>query len=103
MYNNSGHCIESKRCAGLAEPGSNGMVFDHDAETIYVCQHGARRIAQWDPGEPRKPAAPVVETYNGITLNSPNDITLDPKHRGRLFFTDPPYGLLQKVSLIPLE
>ena len=29
-------------------------------------------------------------------LNSPNDIVVHPKHKGRVFFTDPPYGLMLK-------
>ena len=29
-------------------------------------------------------------------LNSPNDIVVHPKHNGRVFFTDPPYGLMIK-------
>lgn len=32
-------------------------------------------------------------------FNSPNDIAIHPKHSGRLFFTDPTYGLMKKSDI----
>ena len=36
------------------------------------------------------------ETPYPRRFNSPNDIAIHPKHAGRVFFTDPPYGLIEK-------
>lgn len=40
----------------------------------------------------RRATAVLAETYQGLPLNSPNDVARHPR-TGDLFFTDPPYGL----------
>ncbi|MBM3784435.1 MAG: SMP-30/gluconolactonase/LRE family protein [Acidobacteria bacterium] len=73
-----------------AHIGPNGLAFDRDGNVL-ICQHGNRRIA-------RRNKAGVVTTlvdrFEGKRLNSPNDMAFDAS--GALYFTDPPYGLVQQ-------
>ncbi len=72
--------------------GSNGLTLDSEGNLI-ITQHGDRRIARL--GAPLADPAPVYETvidqYEGARYNSPNDLVYHSS--GRLYFTDPPYGL----------
>lgn len=74
------------------ETGSNGLTLDKQGRLI-LCQHGDRRVARlnaaWDHPEPQY--TPVVDRWQGKRFNSPNDVIVD--SRGRILFTDPPYGL----------
>lgn len=72
-------------------PGSNGMAQGADG-WIYFCQHGDRRIVKMNPST--KELVTVVDAYNGLRLNSPNDLVFDAQ--GNLYFTDPPYGLVRE-------
>lgn len=66
--------------------GSNGLA--HDVENgLLVCQHGSHMVSRWKNGK----LEPFITTYLGKPFNSPNDIIVD--RRGRVFFSDPPYGL----------
>jgi gluconolactonase len=56
---------------------------------VYFCEQNGRRVSRMAPDG--SAVAPVVETWQGRRLNSPNDIVAHP--RGTLYFTDPPYGL----------
>ena len=91
--------IEYLRPAGFlgddfpgAEPGANGMALSPTGE-LYLCQHGERQVARMQASlstpEPRFET--VVGHHRGRSLHSPNDIIFDT--RGRLYFTDPPFGL----------
>lgn len=71
------------------EPGSNGLTIDPQGRLV-ICQHGDRQIARFADGK----FTPIVDRYEGKRFNSPNDVIFD--SRGNMFFTDPPYGLLQK-------
>ena len=79
------------------EPGSNGLLLDPDGRLV-LCQHGERQVgrmtAPLDAPAPRY--QPIAKRYQGKRFNSPNDAVF---HRnGDLYFTDPPYGLTQKMQ-----
>eukprot|EP00493_Phyllostaurus_siculus_P024191 UN24528 len=63
---------------------------------MIVCQHGAQRIIMFPmesvkDGEIRwNDVTVLVDSYEGKSLNSPNDVTI---FKNKLYFTDPPYGL----------
>ena len=79
------------------EPGSNGLLLNQDGQLV-LCQHGDRRLAKMDA--PIESPAPkfitLTDTYEGKRFNSPNDATYNSK--GELFFTDPPYGLEDRMN-----
>lgn len=66
--------------------GSNGLAWDKEG-ALLVCRHGSHMVAKWNG----KILEPFIVTYNDKPFNSPNDIIVD--ERGRVFFSDPPYGL----------
>lgn len=69
------------------QPGSNGLALDAEGRLI-VCQHGNRRVVRH---EKKGPVTVLADRWNGLQLNSPNDLVL--KSDGIVYFTDPPYGL----------
>lgn len=75
-----------------AEPGSNGLTLDLTGRLI-LCEHGDRRISQLTPGGGK---ITLVDRYEGKRLNSPNDAVVDSS--GRIYFTDPPYGLPERAD-----
>jgi len=83
--------LEEAGGASMAPPGSyigpNGMVADDDG-TVLLAQHANRQIVRLGPD---LETTVVVDRYDGMRLNSPNDLALGPG--GALYFTDPPYGL----------
>ncbi len=66
---------------------SNGLALDARGRLI-ACEHGGRQVSRQTPG---MHMATLVSRYNGQRLNSPNDVVVHSS--GRIFFTDPPYGL----------
>lgn len=80
-----------------AEPGSNGLLLDKDGSLI-LCQHGERQIAKMiSPIEnPDTLFITLINQFEGKRLNSPNDAVY--KSNGDLYFTDPPYGLPQRME-----
>lgn len=66
--------------------GSNALAYDHDGNLL-VCQHGGHGIAKYDG----KKLKPFIQSYKSRPFNSPNDFILH--EDGRLYFSDPPYGL----------
>jgi gluconolactonase len=77
--------------AGQRE-GSNGLLLDAQ-DRLVICQHGERRMARMNAplDHPKPDFTPLVDSYHGKRLNSPNDAVYD--REGNLYFTDPPYGL----------
>ena len=73
------------------EPGSNGLTLDHEGRLV-ICQHGNRRVVRLE--KDGKTITPLAERYQGKRFNSPNDLCFDSK--GNLYFTDPPYGLVER-------
>lgn len=67
---------------------TNGRFVDRDG-SIVTCSHGYRRIERW---ERDGRVTPLVDSYQGRRLNSPNDVVV--KSDGTVWFTDPPYGIL---------
>jgi len=66
---------------------SNGLTFDHEGRLL-ACEHTGRRVSrQTLDGSMRT----VADSWNGKKLNSPNDVVVHSS--GRIFFTDPPYGI----------
>ena len=65
---------------------TNGRTLDLDG-SVLQCSHGGRRVERDRGGE----VTPVVDSYRGVRLNSPNDIVV--KSDGTIWFTDPSYGI----------
>ena len=66
---------------------SNGLTLDHDGNVL-ACEHSGRRVsrAPYDGA-----AEAVVGSFEGNTLNSPNDLVVHSS--GAIYFTDPSYGI----------
>jgi gluconolactonase len=65
---------------------TNGRTLDLDG-SVLQCSHGLRRVERDRGGV----VTPVVTSWNGHRLNSPNDIVV--ASDGSIWFTDPPYGI----------
>ncbi len=74
------------------EPGSNGLLLNADGDLV-MCEHGDRRLSVLTPKGGKRT---LVDNYNGMRLNSPNDAVL--KTGGDIYFTDPPYGLPDRFT-----
>jgi gluconolactonase len=79
------------------EPGSNALILD-EQKRLVLCQHGDRRMARMRAplNRPTATFETLAGQFNGKKLNSPNDAIFDSK--GNLYFTDPPYGLVENVD-----
>lgn len=90
----SGYTGETERGG---EPGSNGLVLGVDNELV-LCQHGDRRMARMDAplDAPEPRFVTLAGVYEGKRFNSPNDACYD--SHGNLYFTDPPYGLVNNME-----
>ncbi len=79
------------------EPGSNGLILDQQGKLV-LCQHGDRRMARMDAPIllPSPKFMTIADRYQGKKLNSPNDAVYH--SNGDLYFTDPPYGLVNNVN-----
>jgi gluconolactonase len=67
---------------------ANGLATAVDG-ALLSAEHQGRRIAREDPVTAG--VTTVVETWNGLRFNSPNDIAV--RADGTIYFTDPDYGL----------
>lgn len=67
---------------------ANGRTLDRRGAVIQ-CSHGRRAIERDADGE----LTTLVDRWNGARLNSPNDVVV--KADGTIWFTDPPYGIVQ--------
>ncbi|QEH37474.1 Gluconolactonase precursor [Aquisphaera giovannonii] len=74
------------------EPGSNGLLIDNEGRLL-LCQHGDRRVVRLEPDGSFRALA---SNYINKPFNSPNDLVL--KSNGDIYFTDPPYGLVQPAA-----
>lgn len=79
------------------EPGSNGLLLDQEGNLV-LCQHGDRQIGRLlgDLQNPKPGYETLVDNWQGKRLNSPNDAAYH--ENGKLYFTDPPYGLEKNVN-----
>jgi gluconolactonase len=84
--------LEPSGFTGLTESkrrqGSNGLTFDA-AGRLLLCQHGDRRIARLETDG--RSFTTLADRWETRRFNSPNDLCQD--SAGRIYFTDPPYGL----------
>ena len=83
----SGHA--GPNLAGFREPGSNGLI-PGPAGSIMMADHGNRAIARVDLASRAKTL--MATHHAGRRFNSPNDLVQ--ASNGSIFFTDPPYGLM---------
>ena len=75
----------------LKKAGTNGLTIDA-AGNLIICMHGDRKITKLEKLNINRKAT-LVNSFGGNLLNSPNDLVYDSE--GNLYFTDPPYGLLE--------
>ena len=73
---------------GFREAGSNGLLMTPDGQLL-IANHGNRAVELMNIETRTRQT--VINNYEGLSLNSPNDIAR--ANDGTLFFTDPPYGL----------
>ena len=73
---------------------SNGLTLDAEGRLL-ACEHSGRRVsrAAYVAREGDGVGSDVAAAFEGKRLNSPNDIVAHSS--GRLYFTDPTYGLPQ--------
>jgi len=67
---------------------ANGQTYGAGASIVF-CEQNGRRLSRLDPNSGR--VEPLVETWNGARLNSPNDVVS--RSDGLIYFTDPAYGV----------
>lgn len=68
---------------------ANGNAVDAEGRLV-TCEHRTRRVTRTGPDGA---AVVLAERHDGRRLNSPNDVVIGAD--GSVWFTDPPYGLLQ--------
>jgi len=73
---------------------SNGLTFDRQGR-LMACEHTGRQVSRQGPGGRMET---VASHWDGKRLNSPNDLVVHSS--GRIFFTDPPYGIGPKQAEI---
>ena len=91
----SGYTGNSSPYSG--EEGSNGLTLNNDGKLV-LCQHGDRRVSLMDAAlnDPKPTFISIADNFQGKQLNSPNDAVFN--SAGDLFFTDPPYGLPNRME-----
>jgi gluconolactonase len=67
----------------------NGLALDAQ-KRLLIAQQGDRKVVRL---EPNGTLTALAALYGGKKLNSPNDLAV--KSDGAIFFTDPPYGIVQ--------
>jgi gluconolactonase len=66
---------------------TNGRTLDREGRVV-TCSHGRRAVERT---EPDGSTHVLVDRWNGVRLNSPNDVVV--KSDGTIWFTDPAYGI----------
>jgi gluconolactonase len=67
---------------------ANGNTRDRGGRLV-TAEHGSRSVTRT---EPDGSVTVIADRYRGKRLNSPNDVVVS--RDGRIWFTDPPYGIL---------
>jgi gluconolactonase len=75
---------------------SNGLTLDEHGRLV-SCHHELRCVMRETAHEP----LPIATHFEGRRLNSPNDAVV--RSDGRIFFTDPPYGIKEERVAMGLE
>jgi gluconolactonase len=90
------HRVHDGSFAVYREPSgqSNGLTFDRQMRLL-ACEHENRRVSREESGS----VTALATHYDGKRLNSPNDIIV--RSDGRIFFTDPPYGIQEDQRELP--
>jgi len=97
----SGCKSNATHCSAMYEAGSNGLIRVHPrllpasasaSHDLLAAQHGERAIALLRENGTR---SFIATHYQGRRFNSPNDMVYSPE--GHLYFTDPPYGIMDAV------
>lgn len=80
---------ESEGHSVLRRPSNitNGNFIDRQGRVL-SCEHASNCVSRLESDGRR--VTPLVDSYEGKKLNSPNDIVVD--SRDRIWFTDPTYG-----------
>jgi gluconolactonase len=73
---------------------SNGLTLDGRTGVV-ACEHESRRVSVERDGR----VEPLATEFDGKRLNSPNDVVV--RSDGRIFFTDPPYGITEDQRELP--
>jgi gluconolactonase len=73
---------------------TNGLALDREGRLL-ACEHAGRRLSRETGGA----FEGVATAYEGKRLNSPNDVVV--RSDGRIFFTDPPYGITEEQRELP--
>ena len=68
---------------------SNGRTTAPDGR-VYQCSHGRRAVEELHADGS---VTPLADRFGQARLNSPNDVVVGPD--GAIWFTDPPYGIIQ--------
>lgn len=89
--------ISNDRAEGFREPGSNGLMMMPNGQ-LMIANHGKRALEVMNIDT--KERTTVINSYEDLSLNSPNDMALS--EDGTVFFTDPPYGL-SGINASPLK
>lgn len=77
--------------------GSNGLLLNQQGQLVLL-QQGDRRVAVMDAdlSKPKSKFITLAGHYDNKRLNSPNDAVLH--SNGSVFFTDPAYGLTDRMN-----
>ena len=70
---------------------ANGNFFDREGRVI-SCEHASSQLVRHE--HDGKQVVPLATQFNGMELNSPNDVICDSK--GRIWFTDPSFGRIRE-------
>jgi gluconolactonase len=73
---------------GLRGVGPNGIALDAEGRLV-VCVYGSRSVIRVESDGSR---TVLADRYDGKRLNSPNDLVIGSD--GSIYFTDPPFGLV---------
>ena len=76
---------------------SNGLTFDKRGHLI-ICEHSTRRLSILEKSGVYQVLA---DRYRDKRLNSPNDVVV--KSDGKIYFTDPPYGIKLNEQELPFQ
>ncbi|MBX6311541.1 MAG: SMP-30/gluconolactonase/LRE family protein [Isosphaeraceae bacterium] len=77
---------------------ANGQTFDPQGRILF-CEQTGRRVSRMNPDGTE--VETIAELWDGKRLNSPNDIVC--RSDGRIYFTDPPYGVKPEDKEIPFQ
>ena len=73
---------------GFREPGANGLFMGNSGHLL-ICNHGTRSVESMDIDSQKRTI--LTSRFRQKPFNSPNDLVQGPG--GKIYFTDPPYGL----------